>query len=58
MSPYIIAGYVVALSTLVLYGATLVVRVRAARRRLEMIEIDDRAGEVRGEGAGPAADAP
>ena len=43
MSPYIIAGYVVALSTLSLYGVTLLFRVRAARRRLKVVEVDDRA---------------
>jgi hypothetical protein len=58
MSPYIVAGYVVALSTLTLYGVTLLVRVRAARRRLETVEVDDRAAEARGGGAGSAAEEP
>ncbi len=58
MSPYIIAGYVVALSTLSLYGVTLLFRVRAARRRLKVVEVDDRASGQRGGGSGAVADAP
>ncbi len=58
MSPYIVAGYVVALSTLTLYGATLLARVRAARRRLETVEIDDHATDGRDGGTGRAAEQP
>lgn len=58
MSAYIVAGYVVALSTLAFYSATLIVRVRAARRRLRAIAIDERAKDARAGGAGAAADEP
>jgi hypothetical protein len=60
VSPYIVTGYVVALSALTLYAVTIVVRLRAARRRLGGIDIDsgDRAAGTHGEGAGSAADEP
>lgn len=56
MSAYIVAGYVIALSTLSAYAATLVARLRAAKRRLRLIEEEDRADAVRGGGLGSAAD--
>jgi hypothetical protein len=56
MSPYIIAGYVVALSTLSLYGVTLLIRVRAARRRLKVVEVDGRASGQSNGGKGAGAD--
>jgi hypothetical protein len=58
VSPYIIAGYVVALSTLSLYAVTLILRLRAARHRLERIEIEERAAGVPSEGTSSAADQP
>jgi hypothetical protein len=58
VSPYIIAGYVVALSALTLYSVTLILRVRAARHRLERIEIEERATGAPGEGTSSAADQP
>ncbi|MGA8295860.1 MAG: hypothetical protein WB770_02335 [Acidimicrobiales bacterium] len=58
MSSYIIAGYVIALSVLTLYGIALVVRVRAARRRLDMVEADDPEISARARGTGAAVDSP
>ncbi|MGB9113557.1 MAG: hypothetical protein WCF24_12640 [Acidimicrobiales bacterium] len=56
MSAYIVVGYVVALGTLTLYGVTLLARVRAARHRLEAVEMDDSASDGLDGGTGSAAE--
>jgi hypothetical protein len=58
MSAYIVAGYVIALSVLSLYGGTLMLRVRAARRRLEVFDPVERATDARPEGTGASTHAP
>ena len=39
MSVYVDAGYVAALGALATYGSTLLMRERAARRRLSVVEV-------------------
>ncbi|MDA8296328.1 MAG: hypothetical protein M0004_07045 [Actinomycetota bacterium] len=52
---YVQAGYVVALGGLALYGASLIARERAARRRVPVpvpVRTDERRGEHEGGAAG------